>query len=456
MKQLALARWFNNVSIAKKLYFVMGTMALLIAFELFALWFSVNTLSSIRAYVGGEGLWSKSQKDAIYHLNRYANEGDEKDYRAFLDFMKIPLGDNKARVELEKETPNLAIARQGFLEGLNHPDDIDGMIKVFRRFREIYYIDKAIGIWAEADPIIGKLIPIGERLNKEITSSSPSRERINQILLEITPINQKLTQLENEFSFTLGEGSRWLENLILKILLTIALTVEFAGLLFAISISRRISKGINEVIRVAKQVAKGNFHDKAAIFSKDEIGVLAHSFNTMTRNLEQHINKLREADKKIAESEERYQQLFNNTTDLIQSISEDGKIQFVNNAWRKKLGYCDDEINGVLSIFNIVTREHRDHFINIFQSVIKDRDTQYIETEFIAKDGRKIQVEGNINCRFIGNSPTVVQCFLRDVSEQKEMQTILERKTLLIMKKTNELAEAQLKLLLSSLETDKR
>ena len=41
--------------------------------ELFVLLFSLNTLSSLRAYVGGEGLWSKAQKDAVYYLNRYAD-----------------------------------------------------------------------------------------------------------------------------------------------------------------------------------------------------------------------------------------------------------------------------------------------------------------------------------------------------------------------------------------------
>jgi hypothetical protein len=39
----------------------------------------------------------------------------------------IPLGDRQAREELEKPRPNLAVARQGFAEGRNHPDDIDSM-----------------------------------------------------------------------------------------------------------------------------------------------------------------------------------------------------------------------------------------------------------------------------------------------------------------------------------------
>jgi hypothetical protein len=47
MKHFSLFRWFKDVSITKKLYFTVGIMALLICVELFALYFSLNTLSSV-------------------------------------------------------------------------------------------------------------------------------------------------------------------------------------------------------------------------------------------------------------------------------------------------------------------------------------------------------------------------------------------------------------------------
>src|ERR1700722_12771433 len=127
-------RWFRDISIAKKLYFTVGIMALLIALELVVLFFSINTLSSVRAYVGGEGLWSKAQKDAIYQLRTYGLTHDEADYRKFQEFMKVPMGDHITRIELSKKDPDMEIARQGFLEGRNNREDVDGMIKLFRRF----------------------------------------------------------------------------------------------------------------------------------------------------------------------------------------------------------------------------------------------------------------------------------------------------------------------------------
>jgi hypothetical protein len=98
LAKLSLLSRFKDISIAKKLYFAVGIMALLIAIELFTLWFAITTLSSVRAFVGGEGLWSKGEKDAVYHLQKYGHTHDENDYQSFLNFMKVPMGDHKTRL----------------------------------------------------------------------------------------------------------------------------------------------------------------------------------------------------------------------------------------------------------------------------------------------------------------------------------------------------------------------
>src|ERR1700760_4421240 len=106
-------RWFKNISIARKLYFTVGTMALLIGVELVVLLFSLNTLSSLRAYVGGEGLWSKAEKDAVFHLYKYGVSRTDEDYKLFEKFLQVPIGDAKARRELLLDNRNIEVARQG-------------------------------------------------------------------------------------------------------------------------------------------------------------------------------------------------------------------------------------------------------------------------------------------------------------------------------------------------------
>ncbi|TMH62086.1 MAG: PAS domain S-box protein, partial [Betaproteobacteria bacterium] len=89
---------------------------------------SLNIVSAGRAYVGGESLWSKGQKEAVYRLSRYTQSRSEEDFGAFRTAIAVPLGDRRARLELEKPDPDLAVVREGFIAGGNHPDDIAGMI----------------------------------------------------------------------------------------------------------------------------------------------------------------------------------------------------------------------------------------------------------------------------------------------------------------------------------------
>ncbi len=325
----------------------MGIMAVLIALELVMLGFAIRTLSSVRAFVGGEGLWSKAQKDAIYHLERYGHTRDEADYLQYEEFMRVPGGDYKARLELQKPDPDLDIVYAGLIEGRNHEDDVEGMAWLFQNFYWISYIGDAIQIWTDADNMRLQLIPIADKLRVAIQSGNASQEEIDAILHEISPINNQLTRLEDDFSFTLGEGSRWLENLIMKILLSIALTVEVSGLLLTISVTRRMQKGLNEIIVTSEKISKGDSYARARAFSKDEIGQLAESFNRMTDELQQNINALGTSQAMLRTSEEQMGLLVDNIKDYaIVMLDSDGKILSWNEGATGISGYTSDEIVG--------------------------------------------------------------------------------------------------------------
>ncbi|MGZ4079297.1 MAG: PAS domain S-box protein, partial [Bacteroidia bacterium] len=436
-------KWFKNISISKKLYFVVGIMALLIAIELFTLWFSLNTLSSVRAFVGGEGLWSKAEKDAVYHLQKYSRTFNEKDYLKFQEFLKVPLGDHKTLLELKKKNPDPEKAKQGFIEGRNHPHDVEGMIKLFRRFHSISYIKKAITVWTEADSTITLLTPIGERLHAEINKRSPDEEKIDDIVSEIDPINEKLTMLEDNFSYTLGEGSRWLEDIILTILFVIVLTVEFTGMFLTISVSIGITKGINEIMRISSRVSKADFSDKAKIYSKDEIGLLASSFNKMIDDLQENINERVHMEQVLRKQKDLYESLIETQSEMGQgiSITENKKIIYANDALCKMYGYSKDEILKLSSFLDIVIPEEKEKLSKrLSQRLLGIESGDTGETVVIRKDGKKINIEYSIK---VINSDERMQILsvIRDITLRKKSEEDLKEKTLELIRSNTELEQ---------------
>ncbi|MEW6990344.1 hypothetical protein AADZ91_06580 [Colwelliaceae bacterium 6441] len=123
-----------------------------------------NIMDSVRSYVRGEGLYAKGQKDAVLHLQRYIRTGENADYINYQQALLIPLGDRQARIHLQSPEVDSALVTEGFLQGLNHRDDIPGMIVFFTRFQHFPYLKEGIVIWTEADGHILELQSLGEKI----------------------------------------------------------------------------------------------------------------------------------------------------------------------------------------------------------------------------------------------------------------------------------------------------
>jgi diguanylate cyclase (GGDEF)-like protein/PAS domain S-box-containing protein len=204
---------------------------------------SMGILSSVRAYVGGESLWSKAQKESVFALSRYARTQSEDDFRRYQSALAVLLGDRRAREELERPEPNYVVVRQGFIDGGNNPDDIDGMTMLFRRFRRVNYIDRAIGIWGKADREVEALQDAAIRLHAQVQGGVRESAALRPTLDEILAINARLTPLENAFSATLSEASRRAQIVLQVATLVAALLLVLLG----IFLSRRMLQRSNSL-----------------------------------------------------------------------------------------------------------------------------------------------------------------------------------------------------------------
>ncbi len=138
------------------------------------------------------------------------------------------------------------------------------------------------------------------------------------------------------------------------------------------------------------------------------------------------ITERKNAEKALTDSEERLQDFFDNASDLIQSVAPDGRILYVNKAWRDKLGYTDQELDR-LSIFHTIALDCQDDYRSMFEEVLQGGVYDSMETTMMSKKGERILVSGNVNCRFENSQPVEARSILRDVTESKRAEYELIR-----------------------------
>jgi len=136
--------------------------------------------------------------------------------------------------------------------------------------------------------------------------------------------------------------------------------------------------------------------------------------------------KRKRAELALQESEERYRDLFENASDLIQSVAADGKILYVNTAWRERLGYSEEEVEK-LNLFDIIHPDCIEEVISSFKQVMSGEKVGQLKAELITKQGNKIRVEGNANCKFVEGIAVANRGIFRDITERLQAEEALRQ-----------------------------
>lgn len=417
-------------------------MAVLIAAELGVLRFTINTLSSTRAFVASEGLWSKAQKNAVYYLNQFGHTWNDKDYNNYRSFLQVQEAGQIARMELEKNYPNIEIARESLLKAGNHPDDIDDMINLFGRFKSFSYMDEAIETWAKGDSLMAELRLYGSQLYTEVHAEKPSPVNIAYILSSIDVLNANLTIMEDKFSYTLGEGSRGLEKVIMGMLFIIVITVAGTGLFLTFLVSSSITRGVEEIISVAENVSKSDFSRSAKVFSGDEIGKIAVSFNNMISDLQKKIFELHESGEKLREQKEVYETLVTAQSEMGEGvlIAEGEKIIYTNCALCRMMGFSREELLSLPSFIPLLLQEEQSKVLRNIRLSQYDGIPRKDETTTLRKDGTRIIIEYSMKT-MVSDKKVQHVVIIREITDQKKIAWQLQENARKLKESNTELEQ---------------
>ena len=140
--------------------------------------------------------------------------------------------------------------------------------------------------------------------------------------------------------------------------------------------------------------------------------------------------------------------------DLLESIDDmvalatiEGRLLYVNRAWRDKLGYAEHEIEG-LSSYQMLHPEHDDEVRATNAKLLAGETARGVRRTLIAKDGRQFRVEGSISCRFKEGKPDYVRSIFQDITEREKLERMKDE----LLAIANHEMRSPLMSILSSLE----
>ena len=143
------------------------------------------------------------------------------------------------------------------------------------------------------------------------------------------------------------------------------------------------------------------------------------------------ITQIENFGNQLNESKKKYQDLIENSLEIIQSFDPQGKLLFCNQAWHNTLEYSPDEAKK-LNLFDIIAASDQEHCKELFKVVIQGKSLKNIEVTFLSKSGKKYLLEGNIVPLEENGKLKATHAFFRDVTDKKQaVQKIIDQEKLL-------------------------
>jgi diguanylate cyclase (GGDEF)-like protein/PAS domain S-box-containing protein len=189
--------------------------------------YSVQVLSSGRAFLAAESHWAKAQRDATFHLGRYVQSLAREDYLAYQTAIGVLEGTRAARVELSKAAPDRGAVHEQ-LRGAGMTDsDVDDIVFLAGQLRGLEPTRYLEALWRQSDAWVEEL--------RAIASARRAGAPVNGMLGRIQRAHLALAALDDEFARALAQVQRTAQGLVVTVLSIFTCVLLIAG----ITISRR-------------------------------------------------------------------------------------------------------------------------------------------------------------------------------------------------------------------------
>ena len=165
--------------------------------------------------------------------------------------------------------------------------------------------------------------------------------------------------------------------------------------------------------------------------SRKSVMILRRDFLDDQQNHHSHcfvrdVTQQRQAESLIRQSERHFRELFETATDLIQTATADGRLLYVNRAWKNALGYSDDDIPNLTLAMVVHPQDYQRYEAHRARLFTQDFAEQ-INLTLVKKNGELLLVEGSSTSQPTNEKPLASREIFRDVTERTRAQQLAQR-----------------------------
>jgi PAS domain S-box-containing protein len=127
----------------------------------------------------------------------------------------------------------------------------------------------------------------------------------------------------------------------------------------------------------------------------------------------------------MRESQERYRDLFESSSEMIATLSPSGQFLYANPVWKRCFGLDNASLMGLNSFEELFEPALRGEVGALFRRALDGEPVDRAPLRHHTPDGRMLALELSLSKRQKAGNPLAVRCMLRDITQQKQRENRL-------------------------------
>jgi PAS domain S-box-containing protein len=307
--------------------------------------------------------------------------------------------------------------------------------------RESFYMLEELATKAEYSPLVaycqivditGKSFLQGEvrvGLTRDDLMTAYSADDVTVVTKDILQAGQRIGQVK--LGMFIDKARHEVQKTTIQLVAAFAAVLGIIALFLYVFLNRLLILPVVNLSFLTESLSKGDFVTSNLDRRQDELGVLAHGFNNMSRSLKELYKNLeKKVDARTEDLNNAYHELqaiFDNSLVGIAVLSFDHRVIRANSRFATIFGYSSEEMPLVSPEKFHVSNRNFDEFVDKFFNRLGEREITQLEYQFRRKNGGVFWSQVSAKAIDPHDLNRGVILIIEDISDRKKASELLRQ-----------------------------